>query len=134
MEKPESFLLYFDAFRLEFVMGAERNHRSDPNRMGVSDVPVAATSAHLLGAAPNPFNPRTTVRFNLPASVDVRLDLHDAAGRLVAVLAEGPFAAGEHGVTWDGRDRQGRAAASGTYYARLRAAGDTGTIPLTLVR
>ncbi|MBK7046701.1 MAG: hypothetical protein IPH48_09365 [bacterium] len=106
----------------------------DKRFLGVSDVPVAATSAHLLGAAPNPFNPRTTVRFNLPASVDVRLDLHDAAGRLVAVLAEGPFAAGEHGVTWDGRDRQGRAAASGTYYARLRAAGDTGTIPLTLVR
>ncbi len=102
--------------------------------LGTSDVPVATASARLLGAAPNPFNPRTTVRFSLPRDLDVRLDLHDAAGRLVAVLAEGPFPAGDHGVDWDGRDRQGRAAASGTYYARLRAGGEVGTISLTLVR
>jgi len=101
---------------------------------GTSDVPEAEAVVYLLGAAPNPFNPRTTVRFSLPRDLDVRLDLYDAAGRLVAVLAEAPFAAGEHGVDWDGRDRQGRAAASGTYYARLRAGGDVRTVPLTLVR
>jgi aminopeptidase N len=102
--------------------------------LGTSDVPLVAATVRLLGAAPNPFNPRTTVRFSLPRDVEVRLDLHDAAGRLVAVLAEGAFPAGEHGVAWDGRDRHGRAAASGTYYARLRAGGDVGTVPLTLVR
>ena len=101
---------------------------------GTTAVPVAAISARLLGAAPNPFNPRTTVRFSLPASGRVLLDLHDAAGRLVAVLADAAFEAGEHGVTWDGRDRQGRAVASGSYFARLRAGGDVGVIPLTLVR
>lgn len=101
---------------------------------GTSAVPAAVAAAHLLGAAPNPFNPRTTVRFSLARGLDVRLDLHDAAGRLVAVLADGPYPAGEHGVDWDGRDRQGRAAASGTYYARLRAGGEMGTVSLTLVR
>ena len=101
---------------------------------GVADVAVASASGRLLGAVPNPFNPRTTVRFSLPRDLDVRLDLHDAAGRLVAVLAEGSFPAGDHGVVWDGRDRQGRVAASGTYYARLRAGGDVTTVALTLVR
>lgn len=99
-----------------------------------SDVPVAAASARLLGAAPNPFNPRTTVRFSLPLAGDARLDLFDASGRLVSVLADGPFAAGDHGVPWDGRDRQGREAASGTYYARLSVGADVSTVSLTLVR
>ncbi|MBK6735316.1 MAG: hypothetical protein IPG61_14790 [bacterium] len=128
------YVLELDSPPLGLALDPQNWVLCDKRFLGTSDVPVAAAAAQLLGAAPNPFNPRTTVRFSLPTAGDVRLDLHDAAGRLVAVLAEGPFAAGEHGVAWDGRDRQGRAAASGTYYARLRAAGDTGTIPLTLVR
>ena len=99
-----------------------------------SDVPAAAVAARLLGAAPNPFNPRTTVRFSLPRATDARLELFDTAGRLVAVLADDAFTAGDHGVEWDGRDRQGREAASGTYYARLSAGGDVSTAPLALVR
>lgn len=100
---------------------------------GISDVPEALLALGL-EAAPNPFNPRTTVRFTLGGERDVLLAVHDAAGRLVAVLARDRFAAGEHGVVWDGRDRDGRAAASGTYFARLRAGGDTRTLALTLVR
>ena len=99
-----------------------------------SAVPAAPVAAKLLGAAPNPFNPRTEVRFRLAADGPARLDVHDAAGRLVAVLADGAFAAGDHAAAWDGRDRAGRAAASGTYFARLTAGGRVDTAPLTLVR
>ncbi|MBM4129688.1 hypothetical protein FJ250_01490 [bacterium] len=101
--------------------------------LGASDVPDAVVALEL-AAAPNPFNPRTTVRFRLADEREATLAVHDAAGRLVTLLASGRFAAGEHGVDWDGRDRDGRAAASGTYFARLRAGGDTRTLALTLVR
>jgi aminopeptidase N len=99
-----------------------------------SEVPTVASSVQLIGAAPNPFNPRTMVRFSLPRAAGVRLDLFDASGRLVRVLADGAYEPGDHAVPWDGQDRQGRDAASGTYYARLRADGDIATVPLTLVR
>lgn len=99
-----------------------------------SDVPAFVETARLLGAAPNPFNPNTTVRFSLPRAATARLDLFDAAGRLVAVLADGAFAAGDHGVAWDGRDGRGRDAASGTYYARLTVEGRASTTALALVR
>jgi hypothetical protein len=72
--------------------------------------------------APNPFNPRTTIRFTLPADGGARLAIYDLAGRLVRTLVAGSLAAGEHEAVWDGCDDAGRAQASGSYLARLEAA------------
>lgn len=83
---------------------------------------------------PNPFNPSTTVRFELAKAAPVRLDLFDARGRLVKSLARGDRAAGRHEVAWDGRDAAGRACAAGVYLARLEAAGQITTARLLLVR
>ncbi len=102
---------------------------------GVSEVPVAATVAlELRDNVPNPFNPATDIRFHLATDLEVRLDIHDVSGRLVKKLVAGSLAAGEHRVRWDGRDSAGRAAASGTYFARLQGAGLQQVRALTLVR
>lgn len=106
---------------------------SEKRFMGTSDVPEASLVTDL-AAAPNPFNPRTTVRFSLAGAGEATLAVHDAAGRLVAVLASGHQEAGSHEARWDGRDREGRAVASGTYFARLRSGDDVRTLALTLVR
>ncbi|HPF69469.1 MAG TPA: FlgD immunoglobulin-like domain containing protein [Candidatus Krumholzibacteria bacterium] len=95
---------------------------------GLSDVDVPAVAAGarpvLLPAAPNPFNPRTELRFALPVPAEVTLRVYDVKGRLVRTLAEGePFAAGAQAVAWDGRDAAGRAAASGVYVVRMEAGG-----------
>jgi len=88
---------------------------------GVEDV---ATSAFgIRGNWPNPFNPKTTIRFALDGAGPARLVIYDAGGRRVRVLADGRFAAGEHGVQWDGIDEAGRAQPSGLYFARLFADG-----------
>ncbi|MBN2172471.1 MAG: T9SS type A sorting domain-containing protein [Candidatus Krumholzibacteriota bacterium] len=87
---------------------------------GAGETPAAGAA---LASYPNPFNPTTTLRFRLPEAGPARLTIHDAAGRLVRVLADGPLAAGEHARTWDGRDASGRPLASGLYLARLRAPG-----------
>ncbi len=72
---------------------------------------------------PNPFNPTTTIAFTLPADGNVTVDVLDLQGRRVRTLVSGQRTAGEHLVTWDGRDDGGRPAASGTYLVRATGAG-----------
>jgi len=72
---------------------------------------------------PNPFNPRTTIAFDLPHAGRVRLAIYDAAGRAVRTLIDGPVAADRHSVTWDGTDDAGRRQPSGVYTYRLEAEG-----------
>lgn len=68
---------------------------------------------------PNPFNPRTSIHFYLPARSTVRLDIYDVRGALVRHLASGVFDTGAHAVEWDGTDAGGQGVASGFYVCRL---------------
>lgn len=83
--------------------------------------PAAATTS--LRSAPNPFNPRTVVRYDLASAGEVRLTVVNLAGQQVRTLVEGPAAAGPHEVAWDGRDESGRTLASGVYFSRLEVDG-----------
>jgi hypothetical protein len=96
--------------------------------------PSAAHGARLLPNAPNPFNPSTTICFELEAAAPVRLGVYDVRGRLVRLLAEGPFAAGRHQVRWDGHDGAGRALAAGVYLCRLEAGQARAARALSLVK
>jgi flagellar hook capping protein FlgD len=92
---------------------------------------VAATSGvggpvsalRLAPAAPNPFRARTTLRWSLPTAGDVRLRVHDVAGRVIRTLQNGRLAAGEHSAVWDQRDDAGHRVAPGLYFVRFEAAG-----------
>jgi len=75
----------------------------------------------LLGNAPNPFNPRTTISFSLPTAQDVTLRVLDVRGQVVRTLVRGPRPSGENQVTWDGRDDSGRPVGSGVYFYRMEA-------------
>lgn len=88
----------------------------------------------LVQAHPNPFNPWTTVHFEVPAAGRVRLEVLDARGRLVRVLLDTDLPAGSHEAAWDGRDTAGRALASGAYFVRLEAGTELQTARLSLVR
>ncbi|MBK8167435.1 MAG: hypothetical protein IPK64_15940 [bacterium] len=100
-----------------------------------SATPVPAVATAGLAAVPNPFNPSTTLVFELPRAMPVRLTVHDMSGRLVRVLRDGQEGAGGHNeVAWDGRDDTGRAQPSGVYLARMDAAALGATTRLTLLR
>lgn len=86
---------------------------------------AAPRGARILRASPNPFNPRTTIAFSLPAGGRARVRIHDLAGRVVRTLADRTFADGVHTVTWDGRGDRGNAAASGVYLVILETPGGT---------
>jgi hypothetical protein len=81
--------------------------------------PIAASTPRFGPNYPNPFNPGTRFEFHLPAADRVQLQIYDVRGRLVGTVVDGVLAAGSHTADWDGRDRMGNAAASGTYFARL---------------
>lgn len=70
---------------------------------------------------PNPFNPSTTIGFSLPMASTVTLKVYNLIGQEVATLASGVLAAGQHSVTWNGKDLSGRIASSGLYFYKLKA-------------
>lgn len=84
--------------------------------------------------APNPFNPTTTISFDVPRAGPVSLAVFDVRGRLVRTLVDASLEVGRHRVTWDGRDAHGAAAASGVYFARLRDATARKTIKMVLAK
>jgi flagellar hook assembly protein FlgD len=77
----------------------------------------------LAPAAPNPFRARTALRWALPQAGEVRLRVHDVAGRLVRTLQNGWMAAGEHRVVWDSKDERGQLVRPGLYFVRLENSG-----------
>lgn len=100
---------------------------------GVDEVPLRAGLA--LSGAPNPFNPRTVISFELPETAAATLRVHDAAGRLVRVLADGVTrSAGRHETSWDGLDSGGRLLPAGVYVATIEAAGRRDSVKLTLAK
>jgi len=96
------------------------------------DTPVAVTA--LLNPAPNPFNPRTELKYQLKTASEVELSIFNLRGERVARLASGWHESGRYSVFWHGQAGGGQPVSSGTYFARLRADGVTQTQRLTLVK
>ena len=106
--------------RLEAV-AASRDGVFESGRLEQVQLHLVPADYALLPNVPNPFNPQTEIRFQLPVSGPVSLRLYDVLGREVALLSEGYKTAGYHRLSWDGRDAQGRPAASGVYFSVLEA-------------
>ena len=87
-----------------------------------------------LVVGPNPFNPRTDLRFGLTQEARVKLDILDVRGRRLIRLVDGVTAAGPHVVPWTGVDDRGRTLASGVYFVRLQFGREVLVDKLTLVR
>jgi hypothetical protein len=94
----------------------------------------APRATRLLPAWPNPFNPSTTIPFELSSEGLVEIRLYDVSGRLVRELGSGRFGAGIHSVRWDGRDGEGRPVSSGVYFCRMKTGVYSATSRLVLLR
>ena len=98
-------------------------------------VPTLLPSSFRLHANyPNPFNPETQVRIAVPVDADVTLEVYDAVGQLVAVLAHERLSAGMYQYGWDGKDQTGEKAASGGYFVRLESSAFVATNKMLLLR
>jgi len=74
-------------------------------------------------AYPNPFNPTTTIRYELTSTAHVNLTVYDVRGTKVATLVDGTQSAGPKSVVWAARRQGGEQLASGVYIYRLSAGG-----------
>jgi hypothetical protein len=83
-----------------------------------TEVPRSRLALHQ--NAPNPFNPVTEIRFELPGESFATLSIYDVEGRLVRRLLDGIRPAGLSAVVWDGTNERGERVASGIYLYRLR--------------
>jgi len=83
---------------------------------------------------PNPFNPSTTIRFDLPKAGHVRLSIFNLMGQEVAVLADEKRPEGTHEIRWDGLDARHLPAPSGIYLVRLEAGSYIGKGKLLLLK
>jgi flagellar hook assembly protein FlgD len=88
----------------------------------------------LYPSRPNPFNPRTVIRYSLAAEGPARIDLFDATGRRVRTLIEGRQTAGPHEIVWNGEDGSGHPLGSGVYWVELSAGSYRSSKKLVLLK
>lgn len=84
---------------------------------------------------PNPLNPSTVIRYDVPSDGGkVTLEIFDVSGRLVRRLVDGQETPGRKSVAWDGRDERGKSVASAVYYYRLQAPGYEKILKMMVVK
>jgi hypothetical protein len=83
---------------------------------------------------PNPFNPGTEIRFDMPVPERVRIEVYSLIGKRVAVLADGAYGPGTYLVRWNGMDASGRPLGSGIYFCRMAAGNFVRINKMQLIR
>ncbi|MEZ4389235.1 MAG: FlgD immunoglobulin-like domain containing protein [Candidatus Krumholzibacteriia bacterium] len=96
--------------------------------------PAAAAGLVLQPAYPNPFNPSTTIAFDVPRTGRYALRVYDPRGRLIATLLDGELVAGAHTRQWRGVDPAGHPLASGVYLVKLTGNGLDAHRTVTLIK
>jgi glycosidase len=104
------------------------------NGVDPGDDEQPATGLRLEQSFPNPFGPSTTIRYALPFTSRARLGIYDVAGREVTVIHDEVRKEGPHEVSWNGSDADGLLLASGMYFVRLDAGGQSRTSKMMLLR
>jgi len=109
---------YWSMYRLNSTRSGNRSDLV----MAVEDSrPVLPEKFTVNANYPNPFNPVTTIRYDLPEQTFVSITIHDLLGRNLRTLVEELQDAGHKSVVWDATDANGRAVSSGIYLLRVKA-------------
>jgi len=92
----------------------------DQSAVTITQNPFGVPDEYLLSPAyPNPFNPSTTIRYQLPQAVDVKLEIFNTLGQTVRSLVNSRIEAGYHEVGWNGKNNTGVQMPSGLYMYRI---------------
>lgn len=121
---------------------ASLGHIYDFNQISSSNLPrPAGFETELLPKTfalfenyPNPFNPETMIRYQIPNRTEVQLTIYDLLGQEIRVLANKAHEAGVHQVRWDGTNALGEVVPSGVYLYRMHAGNFSQTKKMTLLR
>ncbi len=135
-ERVESGQTYF--YKLQQVDVDGSNEFYGPVSVSVASA-VTQTQAtpdvyRLYENYPNPFNPKTIIRYDLPNADDVDLKIYDISGRYVKTLIQKSLSAGQHTQVWDGTNVQNKPVPSGTYFCVLKTSQQQFVTKMTLLR
>lgn len=89
----------------------------------IADDPAIPKTFGLEQNFPNPFNPETTIKYQLPKTSEITIKIFNIAGQLVETLVEQQQPAGYYSINWNGKDERGQDVASGLYFYQFRAKG-----------
>jgi hypothetical protein len=87
--------------------------------LGALDIQSTPTEFSLLQNFPNPFNPETTIKYNLAEGADVHLRIYNIVGQVVRTLVAERQSAGRYQVRWEGTDDRGMTVSSGIYFYQI---------------
>jgi hypothetical protein len=108
---------------------------ASPEAVTGIDPTTAPTRYALHQSVPNPLNPTTVIRYDVPSGGGkMTLDIFDVSGRRVRRLVDGHEAPGRQSVVWDGKDERGARVGSGVYYYRLVAPGYKKTLKMMVAK
>ena len=96
--------------------------------VGIEDVKMMPDEFLIKPNYPNPFNPETTIAFQLPAASEVTLEIYNTLGQRIRVLVDQALPAGQHKIQWNARDNRQQPVASGIYLYRFLAIGSGGDL------
>ncbi len=137
----DSLIIEWPSDSTEVYTGLAANHiliATEGQGLDIVDVqqePTERPEGFLLNQNfPNPFNPTTVIRYQLPKTGQAVLRIYNMLGGQVRTLVSGRQTAGVHEATWDGRDDFGRLVASAVYLYRLESDGFAKTRKLTLIK
>jgi hypothetical protein len=95
---------------------------------------MVSADFHLWQNFPNPFNPKTVIKFRLPDRTAIQLDILNIRGQVVSEIFKGELEAGIHSFNWNGRDRQDSQVSSGVYFYHLKIPGFEQTKSMMLLK
>lgn len=105
------------------------SNSSGPDGPKPPEQPDASTTVELHPNYPNPFNPSTTIRYDLPEQAEVRITIFNTAGQEIMTLFDGAMPAGTHEIRWDAAGMT-----SGSYFCRLQAGSESRVQTMLLVK
>jgi len=102
-----------------FIASVERHFTLSVMPKSSAGTALMPTRYELYQNLPNPFNPKTLIKYDLPEAADVRLEVFNILGQKVATPVNQYETAGPKSVLWDGTDENGAGVASGIYFYKL---------------
>jgi len=93
-----------------------------------------APKTNYLGNFPNPFNPETTIKFQLSTAAHVNIKIFDLRGNLIKILKQENFSSGDHNVQWYGIDSKGNEVSSGIYIIKFSSGDYSSTSKMILLK
>lgn len=141
VETPSYKTFYFSFDFSQLSSAAARNQWMEDvtgwfglNPVASSDELSPAYETELSNIYPNPFNPTTTISFNMAKAEPISLAIYNLKGQKVTQLVQDTRAMGKHSIVWKGTDSSGNSVASGIYYVKLETPSKSETRKLTLIK